>query len=208
MTIISNHFDLLYFTNCNLERPLIHDSKIVIPTRHLGLLPGYPLNPQNEIIFLSKSYLIFEGVKTSVRQLTGYVEEPPGSNHFKPLEENSRTVIDDDFPEVAKTVNLFGLEGAFEDPLEWVDWEIESASFYLMEHPSNDWEFTELWIDTTSFPLKVMLLVRDKQGISCVYDPSQNDRLVFLSFTYEEAKLWLEKQYKLVPQRFPKEVCV
>jgi hypothetical protein len=208
MTMISNHFDLLYFTNCNFDRHLIRDSKIVISTSQLGLLPSHPLNPQNEIIFLPKSYLIFDGVKSSVRQLTGYVEETPGSHHFKPLQENTRTVINDDFPDVSKTVSLFGLEGAFDDPLEWVDWEIESASFYLMEHPSDDWEFTELWIDTTNFPLKVMLLVRDKQGISCVYDPSQNDRLVFLSFTYEEAKLWLEKQYKLVPQRFPKEVCV
>jgi hypothetical protein len=80
MTVVSNHFDLLYFTNCNFDRPLIRDSQIVIPTRQLGLLPGHPLNPQNEIIFLSKSYLIFEGVKSSVRQLTGYIEEPPGSH--------------------------------------------------------------------------------------------------------------------------------
>lgn len=27
MTIISNHFDRLYFTNCNFDRPLIRDSK-------------------------------------------------------------------------------------------------------------------------------------------------------------------------------------
>ena len=77
MTVISNHFDLLYFTNCNFDRPLIRDSKIVIPTRKLGLLPNHPLNPQNEIIFLPKSYLIFDGVKTSVRQLTGYVKSLP-----------------------------------------------------------------------------------------------------------------------------------
>lgn len=139
MTVISNHFDLLYFTNCNFERPLIRDSKIVIPTRQLGLLPNHPLNSQNEITFLPKSYLIFDGVKTSVRQLTGYVETPSGSNHFKTIEENARTVIDDDFPDVGKTVSLFGLEGVFEDPLEWVDWEIESISFYLMEHPTDDW---------------------------------------------------------------------
>lgn len=138
MTVISNHFDLLYFTNCNLDRPLIRDSKIVIPTRQLGLLPNHPLNPQNEITFLPKSYLIFEGVKTSVRQLTGYVEEPPGSHDFKPLEKTSRTVIDDDFPNVGKTVSLFGLEGIFENPLEWVDWEIESASFYLIEYLAYD----------------------------------------------------------------------
>ncbi len=46
--------------------------------------------------------------------------------------------IDDDFPNVGKTVSLFGLEGVFENPLEWVDWEIESASFYLIEYLAYD----------------------------------------------------------------------
>ncbi|MFM6399590.1 hypothetical protein [Planktothrix sp.] len=196
MTLIKNHFDLLYFTNCNFYIPLILDSKIVIPTRQLGLLPSHPLNPKNEINFLPASYLIFDGVKSSVRQLTGYVEETPGSHHFKPLQENPRIVINDDFLDVSKTVSLFGLEGAFDDPLEWVDWEIESASFYLMEHPSYDWIVRESWIDTTNFPRKVMLLFQYKQGINCVYDRSQNDQLVFLSFDEQETKLWLKKQYK------------
>lgn len=209
MTLISNHFDLLYFTNCNLEKPLIYDAKIVIPNRQLGLLPGHPLNPDLEMIFLSKSYLIFDKVKKSVRQLTGYVEDPPGSHNFKPLEENSKIVIDDNFPDISEPVNLFGLEGAFEEPLEWVDWEIESASFYLMEHPSNNWDFTELWIDATAFPLKVLILVSQPEEISCIYDPSRNYQILFLSFTYEEAKLWLQNnQYKPVEQRFKKEVYI
>ena len=209
MTLISNHFDLLYFTNCNLEKPLIYDAKIVIPNSQLGLLPGHPLNPDREMIFLSKSYLIFDKVKKSVRQLTGYVEDPPGSHNFKPLEENSKIVIDDNFPDINEPVNLFGLEGAFEEPLEWVDWEIESASFYLMEHPSDNWDFTELWIDATAFPLKVLILVSQPEEISCIYDPSRNYQILFLSFTYEEAKLWLQNnQYKPVEQRFKKEVYI
>ncbi len=130
MELITNHFDLLYFTNCNLERPLIHDLKIVISASQIGLLSGHPLNPQNEMIFLAKSYLIFEGVKSSVRQLTGYIEEPFGSHCFKPLAESTR-IVRDDFPDIGKTVSLFSLEGSFDDPLEWVDWEIESESFYL-----------------------------------------------------------------------------
>lgn len=209
MTLINNHFDLLYFTNCNLEKPLIDDAKIVIPNRQLGLLPGHPLNPDREMIFLSKSYLIFDQVKKSVRQLTGYVEDPPGSHNFKPLEENYKIVIDDNFPDINEPVNLFGLEGAFEEPLEWVDWEIESASFYLMEHPSENWDFTELWIDATAFPLKVLILVSQPEEISCIYDPSRNYQILFLSFTYEEAKLWLQNnQYKPVEQRFKKEVYI
>lgn len=209
MTLINNHFDLLYFTNCNLEKPLIYDAKIVVPTRQLGLLPGHPLNPNREMIFLSKSYLIFDKVKKSVRHLTGYVEEPPGSHNFKPLEENSKIVIDDNFPALNEPVNLYGLEGAFEEPLEWVDWEIESASFYLMEYPSDNWDFTELWIDANAFPLKVLILVSQQEGISCIYDPSRNYQILFFSFTYEEANLWLQNnQYKPVEQRFKKEVRI
>ncbi len=43
MTLISAHFEQLYFANCNLEKPLIYNSKIIIPTRQLGLLPDHPL---------------------------------------------------------------------------------------------------------------------------------------------------------------------
>jgi hypothetical protein len=70
-----------------------------------------------------------------------------------------------------------------------------------MENSSDDREFLEWWIDKTNYPLKVMFLLRDKQGNSRVYDPDQNSQLVFLSFTYEEARLWLvEKQYKFSPE--------
>lgn len=210
MAVISKNFDLIYFSNCNLEKPLISESKIVIPAREIGLLPGHPLNPNRDMIFLAKSYLIFDGVQKSVRQLTGYVEDPPGSHHYKPLEDNSKIVIDENFYPVSQPVNLFGLEGAFEEPLEWVDWEIESVSFYLMEHPSDNWEFTELWIDATAFPLKVLILVSQPEGISSIYDPSRNYEILFLSFTYQEAKLCLQKnQYKPVEQRFNKEmICI
>lgn len=209
MTLISAHFEQLYFANCNLEKPLIYNSKIIIPTRQLGLLPDHPLNTNQEMIFLSKAYLIFDGVKKSVRQLTGYIESSPDSRHFKPLEENSRIVVDDDFPDFNGNVSLFGLEGVFDEPLEWVDWEIESASFYLMEHPADNWDFTELWIDVTAFPLKVLVLVIQSEGISFIYDPSRNYQLVFFSFTYEDATLWLQiNQYKPVEQRFKKEIYI
>lgn len=207
MTIISNHFNLIYFTNCNLEKPLISESKIVIPVRELGLLPGHPLNSKGDMIFLEKSYLIFDEVKKSIRELTGYVEYPLGSHHFKPVESTPKIIIDDNFIVVNKPGNIFGLEGVLEDTLEWVDWEIESASFYLMKHPSDNWDFTELWIDETAFPLKVLILVTQPEGISLIYDPSCNYQILFLSFTYQEAKLWLENnQYKPVEQRFKKEI--
>jgi hypothetical protein len=61
----------------------------------------------------------------------------------------------------------------------------------------------ECGIDATAFPLKVIILVSHKQGIICVYNPTDNYQIVFFSFTYEEAKLWLENhQYKPIEQRF------
>ncbi|MBC6423294.1 MAG: hypothetical protein GDA38_18590 [Hormoscilla sp. SP12CHS1] len=43
-----------------------------------------------------------------------------------------RTIIDDRFTQ-DEPVTLYELEGVFKNPLEWVDWEIESASFYLLD---------------------------------------------------------------------------
>ena len=133
MNIISNHFDLLHFTECIFEKPVIIGAKIIIPTHQIGLLPSHPLNQTSELIFLPQCCLIFEQVKKSVRQLTGYVEESPGSGEFKPSPDLKRTVIDDSFPIVDEPVNLFEIEGIFQNPLEWVDWEIESVAFYLLD---------------------------------------------------------------------------
>lgn len=163
MTIIGNFFDYLHFTDCKFEQPSIerkltimnqHNNrfsqynsglmtntssmrrtKIVIPTHQLGILPGHPLNTTDKLIFRENCNLIFDGVKKSVRQQTGYVEDSPGSNQFKPCEAKKRTVIDDSFPSVDEPVTLFELEGIFNNPLEWVDWEIESVSFYLEVQP-------------------------------------------------------------------------
>ena len=132
MNVISNHFDLVHFTECEFEKPVIFGGKIMIPTHNIGLLPSHPLNQSSEVIFLQSCCLIFEGVKKSVRNLTGYVEETPGSNKFIPCEEMQRTIIDDRFTQ-GKAVSLYELEGVFKNPLEWVDWEIESASFYLLD---------------------------------------------------------------------------
>lgn len=133
MNVISNHFDLVHFTECEFEKPVIFGEKIMIPTHNIGLLPSHPLNQSSEVIFLQSCCLIFEGVKKSVRHLTGYVEETPGSNKFIPCEEMQRTIIDDKFTSVDEPVTLYELEGVFKNPLEWVDWEIESASFYLLD---------------------------------------------------------------------------
>lgn len=162
MTIVSNYFNYLHFTECKFEQPCIEKTtikpyynghhaqhnlgflsntspmvraKIVIPTHQLGLLPGHPLNKTDELIFWENCNLIFDGVKKSVRQQTEYIEDSPGSNQFKPCEAKKRTVLEDSLSSVDEPVTLFELEGIFNNPLEWVDWEIESVSFYLEVQP-------------------------------------------------------------------------
>ncbi len=71
---------------------------------------------------------------------------------------------------------------------------------------ADNWEFTELWIDPTAFPPYILILLGDKSGNSCVYDPAQNYQVVFSSCTYEEAKLWLlEDEYERVDRRIQSE---
>jgi len=206
MTLISNHFEALYFTDCNFDRPLIFDSRIIIPTRQLGVIPGHPLNPTDQMLFLSQCYLIFAGVKKSILQLTGYLENPPDSHHFIP-QENQTRIISQEFtpvPTDQQNLTLFTLEGVFNHPLEWADWEIESLSFFLMQDTEYQWEFTELWIDKTTFPVRVLVIVSGEQGITCIYEAAKNYQLVFWSFTYQEAQGWLlVNKYERVEQRFP-----
>ncbi len=71
---------------------------------------------------------------------------------------------------------------------------------------ADNWEFTELWVDPTASPPYVLILLSDKSGISCVYDPAENYQVVFSSSTYEEAKLWLlEDEYERVESRIKSE---
>ena len=71
---------------------------------------------------------------------------------------------------------------------------------------ANNWEFTELWVDPTAIPPYILVLLADKQGNCCIYDPKERDKLVFASSSYEEAKLWLlEDEYERVEGRLTAE---
>lgn len=57
-----------------------------------------------------------------------------------------------------------------------------------------------------SFSPYVLILLSDKAGNSCVYDPAQHYQVVFSSSTYKEAKLWLlEDEYERVECRLKAE---
>ncbi|MEZ2318295.1 MAG: hypothetical protein ACBR15_04705 [Microcoleus sp.] len=131
MTIIQNNFDKLYTIASDYEQPIALDDKMVIPTRNLGIIPGHPLNPTpTETIFIPKCYLVFEGVKKSIRELWHYVAEPAESGHFKTVE-SSIAIVDGPFSDIVEPVQSFLIEGVMLVPHAWVSWEIESVSFYL-----------------------------------------------------------------------------
>ncbi|MBE9057526.1 hypothetical protein [Sphaerospermopsis sp. LEGE 08334] len=61
----------------------------------------------------------------------------------------------------------------------------------------NNWELTEVWIDSMLSPPYILLLLCDKEGNCQVYDPKQGNKVVFSSNNYEAAKLWLlEDEYE------------
>lgn len=67
---------------------------------------------------------------------------------------------------------------------------------------ANSWQFTELWVDPTAGPPYVLIMVGDSDGNCCVYDPNQSYKIVFSSYSYEQAKLWLlEDEYERVEGR-------
>ncbi|MDQ2100648.1 MAG: hypothetical protein QQW96_23760 [Tychonema bourrellyi B0820] len=66
----------------------------------------------------------------------------------------------------------------------------------------NDWEFIELWVDPIVFPPRILMLVGDKNSKCCIYDPSANYKLLFLSSSYDQAHSWLlEDEYERVDGR-------
>lgn len=67
---------------------------------------------------------------------------------------------------------------------------------------ANHWKFTEIWVDPTSIPPYILMLLGDETGNYCIFDPSENYKIVFASSSYEEAKLWLlEDEYERVEGR-------
>jgi len=67
---------------------------------------------------------------------------------------------------------------------------------------ANNWQFIELWVDTTAVPPYVLILLGDSEGNCCIYDPTQGYKIVFSSSSYSEAKLWLlEDEYSLIQGR-------
>lgn len=65
-----------------------------------------------------------------------------------------------------------------------------------------EWEFAEIWVDTLISPPYLLMLVKEKSGRFCIYNPAQNYKVIFASQTYEDAKMWLlEDEYERLNSR-------
>jgi hypothetical protein len=58
---------------------------------------------------------------------------------------------------------------------------------------------TETWTDPTVIPPYILILSEDTEGNFIIYDPKENNKIVFASSDYEEARIWLlEDEYEKV----------
>ena len=67
---------------------------------------------------------------------------------------------------------------------------------------ANNWQFTEIWVDPTSVPPYVLMLLGDDKNNFCIFDPTEDYKIVFACYSYEEARFWLlEDEYERVEGR-------
>jgi hypothetical protein len=79
---------------------------------------------------------------------------------------------------------------------------IDTMSFPAPDPVKNNWEFAEVWIDAMLSPPYVLLLLVDREGKCCVYDPAEGYKVIFTCSSYEEAQLWLlEDEYEPIEGR-------
>jgi hypothetical protein len=82
-----------------------------------------------------------------------------------------------------------------ENPVQAIDITQESEQ-------ETEWEFAEIWADTLISPPYILMLVREKSGKFCIYNPAQNYKVIFTSDNYDVAKMWLlEDEYERLNSR-------
>ncbi len=77
------------------------------------------------------------------------------------------------------------------------------------ELPADNWHSLEVWVDPTTTPPYILLLLEDTTGQWRIFDPTKEFTLLFSHPSYEEAKFWLlEDEYECVRGRLLNEAYV
>ena len=127
MQTISEHFELLFTTDCRYSRPSIAGDALQIYVKNLGLMKGHPArtSPGTELVYIPSCHFIFDQVSFSVRTLSPYISDPKFGK-FGPRH------VERDGP-FTQGVNAkeYAFEGVLEDPCAWMDWVIRAGGFTL-----------------------------------------------------------------------------
>ncbi len=127
MRQIQEHFDDLHFTETRLGKPLVQARTISIPVQGLRTMAGHPLAAESADLIHGR--LVFRGVAVSRRILTEYIGDPRTPDGFREdyVLEDLPAAVDE-----GATYQIYSFEGLLEDPVAWVDWDVEARSFELI----------------------------------------------------------------------------
>jgi len=69
----------------------------------------------------------------------------------------------------------------------------------VLAEQAKTWKFLGLWVEPVLFPPKILMLVGDRDGISRIFNPALDYKLVVTHANYEAAQEWLlEDEYERV----------
>lgn len=129
----------LWQKNSNFSERIVKKADLFVSIYNMGILKGHPLNQTHEplVFWPNRCKCIFQEVQKSIIKFHPYIEYPPGSNKWIPDENQPPSVDERSFP-VDEPVTEFALEGMYQDPIAWIDWEIHSVSFSLEIDPRDE----------------------------------------------------------------------
>lgn len=133
MQQIYDHYDGLFTEDAILGTPQVEGDRLLIPAKGLVIQWNHPLRAQTQKPIIGT--LIFEGVVSSTRTVTGYIGDPQQPTGFK----TPRQETDGPFappappatPVPASEIRKFKLEAAFDHPPAEVEWVIKARRFML-----------------------------------------------------------------------------
>ncbi len=126
MISVPEHFEFLFTTDCHYSRPKVDRQTIIICVRGLGLMKGHPLRTESSegLVPVPRCHFVFEGVTSSTRRLTPYLDAKLGVF--------GESYLETDITSSGKPKgHEYVFEGRLDEPNAFVDWVIYASSFKL-----------------------------------------------------------------------------